>query len=79
MSSKRILDETPEQKAYREIIEKIAGNIALLAKAVASLLNGPLNKNALIILLSHSSGCLQRDVTAVLKALEDLEKDWLKK
>lgn len=69
--------ETPEQKAYRETVEKIAGNIASLAKAVSSLLNGPLKKRALVILLASSSGQSQRAVEDVLKALEAMEGDWL--
>ena len=71
--------ETPEQKQYREMVEGIAGNIGALAKAVKGLINGPLNKRALIILLSSSSGVPQNKVTDVLKSLEDLEKDWLNK
>jgi len=73
------LPETPEQKTYRETVEKIAGNIANLAKAVSSLLNGPLKKRALIILLASSAGQSQRAVDDVLKALESLEADWLNK
>ena len=73
------LDETPEQKAYRETVEKIAGNIANLAKSVAGLLNGPLKRRALITLLASSSGQNKYTVEKILTALEDLEKDWLNK
>lgn len=69
--------ETEEQKRNRETIESIARNIASLAKAVASLLNGPLKRRALVILLASSSGESQRMVEAVLVALGNLEKDWL--
>lgn len=69
--------ETPEQKAYREMVEKIAGNIGALAKAVSSLLNGPLKKRALVILLASSSGQTQRVVEDILKALEEMESEWL--
>lgn len=71
--------ETPEEQAYREVVERIAGNIASLAKAVASLLKGPIKRRALIILLASSSGQNQVTVEKVLKALEDLETDWLNK
>ena len=71
--------ETPEQQAYREAVEKIAGHIGSLARAVSSLIKGPLNRRALIVLLASSSGEPQVKVESVLKALEDLEKDWLKK
>ena len=79
MAKKNIVTETPAQKAYREMVEKIAGNIAALAKAVSSLLNGPLKKRALVILLASSARMSQADVEKVLKALEELEKDWLNK
>lgn len=71
--------ETPEQKSQREAIEGIATNIAALAKSVASLIKGPLNKRALVILLASSSQVPQVKVEAVLKALVDLEKDWMNK
>lgn len=76
---KKALTETAEQKANREAIEQIAGNIASLARAVSTLLNGQLKRKALVILLAHSSGVSQEKVTQVLKALEDLEGDWLNK
>lgn len=75
----KLVTETPEQKAYRETVEKIAGNIATLAKAVSALLKGPLKKKALIILLAASSGESRTSVEAILKSLEDLEGDWLNK
>lgn len=78
MTKKQIL-ETPEQKAYRETVEKIAGNIASLAKAVQSLMNGPLKRKALVVLLASSSGNPQTRVEEILKALENLESDWLNK
>lgn len=77
--AKKNTPETPEQKAYRETVEQIAGNIASLSKAVVSLLHGPLKKKALVILLASSSGQPQRVVEDVLRALEELEKDWLNK
>lgn len=71
--------ETPEEKQYRETVEQIAGNIATLARAVSSLLNGPLKKRALIVLLAHSSQQTHRAVEAVLKALDEMGNDWLNK
>jgi hypothetical protein len=71
------IDTTPEAKAYLESVEKIAGNIKSLADAVAGLLNGPLKKKALVILLAHSSGQSQKSVEAILDSLESLHKDWL--
>lgn len=76
---KKEVAETPEQKAYRELVEGIAGNISSLARSVSSLLNGPLKRKALVILLAYSAKLDQNKVEAVLKALEDLESDWLNK
>ncbi len=69
--------ESEQERKYRETVEQVAGNIAMLAKAVSSFLNGPLKKKALIILLAHSSGQSQNAVEAILKALQELDKDWL--
>lgn len=77
--SKKQNVETPEQRQYREMVERIAGNIESLAKAVSSLLNGPLKRKALVILLASSSGQTQRAVEEILKALENMRGDWLNK
>jgi len=76
---KKPVTETPEQKAYRETVEKIANNIASLADAVGSLLNGPLKRKALVVLLASSSKLSQETVSTVLKSLEELRGDWLNK
>ena len=73
------IEETEEQKKNRETIEGIANNIASLAKSVNSLLNGPLKRKALVVLLASSAGLPQRTVDLVLTALSELEKDWLNK
>lgn len=77
--AKKNVPETADQKAQRELIEKIAGNIQSLAESVRSLLNGPLNRRALVILLATSARLHQNQVEAVLKALETMDKDWLNK
>jgi hypothetical protein len=71
--------ETPEQKSYRETVEQIAGNIKNLAIAVDRLLNGPLKKRALVVLLASSSGQSQKTVDLVLQSLSNLHSDWLNK
>jgi spore germination protein GerM len=71
--------ETPDQKAYRETVEKIASNIGALADAVESLMKGPLKRRALVILLASSSLQAQATVDEVLKALQNLRGDWLNK
>ena len=70
--------ETEDQRKYRELVEGIANNIAALARSVQSLLNGPLKRQGLVILLASSSNQPQDRVKAVLSALENLDKDWLK-
>lgn len=79
MNKKIQAPETEEQKNQRLAVESIATNIASLSKAVASLLNGPLKKRALVVLLASSSNISQEKVSQVLTALADLEKDWLNK
>lgn len=71
--------ESPEAKQNREMVESIASNLQNLCRAVQSLIKGPLKKRALVILLASSSGVPQNKVEEVLKALENLESDWLNK
>jgi len=73
------INETEEQKKQRETVETIAKNIASLAKSVHALLNGQLNRKALLILLASSSGQSKSIVSDVLDALENLEKEWINK
>lgn len=72
-------NESDSARQYRETVEAIAGNIKNLAMAVSSLLNGPLNRRTLVILLASSSRQSQETVRDVLGALENLQKDWLNK
>lgn len=76
---KQAVTETDEQRRNREAVESIARNISSLARAVAALLGGPLNKKALLVLLSSSSGMPQSAVGRVLDALKEMESDWLRK
>jgi hypothetical protein len=69
--------ESAEDKANRESVERIANNIAALAKSVSQLLSGPLKRKALVILLAHSSGLSQVAIGNVLIALENLKQDWI--
>ena len=71
--------ETEEQKRNREVVEGIAKNISSLCRAVVALLNGPLKKKAIIVLLAQSAQLPQNKVEEVLKAIENLETDWLNK
>ncbi len=69
--------ETPEEKQKREMTETIAKNLNSLADAVKGLMNGPLKKKTILILLAHSTGLPQRDIDSVLTALQTLPKDFL--
>jgi hypothetical protein len=71
------MTKAPKQPTYEETVTMIASNIAELAKAVESLLRGPLKRRALVVLLASSSRLSQQHVEAVLNALETLNKDWL--
>lgn len=69
--------ETPEQKQKREMTETIAKNLTELAGSVKALVNGPLKKSTILILLAHTTKLPQRDIQAVLEALQTLPKDFL--
>lgn len=70
--------ETEEEKRARELVEEIASNIAALSRSVSSLLNGRLNRKAVLVLLAHSTKMTQQEVDAVLDALTGLEAKYLK-
>lgn len=70
--------ETQEEKEYRESVELIASNIQQLATAVQTVLKGSLKRKTILVLLAHSSGQSQRTVDAVLTALSNMDKDFLK-
>ncbi len=70
--------ETEEEKQAREMITEIATNIANLSNQVESLLNGRLNKKAIIILLANSTKMPQYQVENMLEALANLGKTYLK-
>lgn len=71
-------EELNRELINRELTESIAKNLYDLATSVNALLNGPLKKRALLVLLANSTGMSQVQVNNVLTALENLEKDWLK-
>lgn len=67
----------PVKDTSKVMVETIAQNLSKLAASVNALLNGPLKKRTIIVLLASSSGMSQTTITNVLDALENLEKDWL--
>lgn len=71
--------ETPEEKAARETVEAIASNIETLANGVRKILEGRLNKRAIVLLLSSASGGMNKEVVErVLNAVASLDKTFLK-
>lgn len=72
-------NETPEEKKYRENVETIAQEICNLSRQIKALLGGRLNRDTIIILLAYQTKISQRDVMAVLKAIEDMEDVHIKK
>lgn len=78
-SATKAISETDEAKRNRETVESIAKNIASLARSVQALINGPLKRQTLVILLANSTGLSQGAVSRVLECLVDFEKDWLNK
>ena len=68
-----------EETDYEKMVEDIAVNIEKLSKQVTKLLNGRLNRKAIVILLAYTSGLGQGVINQVLHAIEDLEGKTLKK
>ena len=79
MGKQKVREESEEEIAAREMTEEIASNLSKLADSVGALLEGRLNKRAIVLLLAASSRLSQAVVEQVLKAIVDLEKDYLKK
>lgn len=69
--------QVSEEQRNRELTESIAKHLSDLAASVSALMKGPLKKRALVILLANSSGISQAQVSNVLDALANLERDWL--
>lgn len=67
-----------EQKA-QQVVEDIATTIAQLSRQVKSLLGGRLKEETIVILLANSTRLPKYQIEAVLKALTDMERDYLKK
>ena len=70
--------ETDEEKKARETVEEIATEIAKLSRQVTALLSGRLNRKAVVILLTASSGLNQSNINMVLDAIMGLEEKYLK-
>lgn len=75
---RRAIQETPEQKAARELVEGIAQNIERLANVVNTIINGRLKKHVLVMILARTAKVSQDNVEAVLNAIASMDKDNLK-
>lgn len=70
--------ETTEEKRARETIEQIAKDIENVATSVRAALGGRLTRNAITILLVHSTRLSHGNVDAILNAITELDKKFLK-
>lgn len=78
MAKKTAPIETEEEKKARETVEQIATTIAQLSRQVKAILGGRLREETIVILLANMTKLPKYQVEAVLKALVDMEKIYLK-
>lgn len=71
---KVIVTQKPGAEVPTEII---ASSIKNISDGVRKIQGGRLNRKALLILLSHASGCSQKDCDAVVNAMGRLENIYL--
>lgn len=64
-------------------VEILAEHIKAISEGVKKLMAGPLNEKAIVLLIQHAipgtAGVRVTDIRAVLNALENLERVYLKK
>ncbi len=70
--------ETEEEKKAREMVEEIASNIAKLSRQVNAILGGRLKYSTVVTLLVATTKLSRYQVNAVLAAIDNMEKDYLK-
>lgn len=70
--------ETEEEKKAKQVVEDIATNIARLSREVSALLSGRLKKDTVVILLANSTRLPKYQIEAVLSALVEMEKTYLR-
>ncbi len=56
--------------------EVLAAAIVKISEGMQKLLRSGLNREAIVVLLRHSTGCGKADVEAVLEGLESLARDY---
>jgi acyl-CoA synthetase (NDP forming) len=72
--------ETEEQRKAREVVEAIAQSIIDLSAGVRAVLNGKLNKRAIVLLITAAAGrnVTQQQTNDILEAIANLDKSFLK-
>ncbi len=68
-----------EEKLAKATVDTIATEIAKLSRQVTALVGGRLNRKAIVVLLTASSGLSQSYVNMVLDAIMGLEDKYLNK
>jgi hypothetical protein len=66
-----------ELKKLENTSEKIAREIRMLSRAFKTMANSGLYKETLVLLLHNSSNIGKPDIRAILKAMDNLERDYL--
>lgn len=59
--------------------EILAESIVRISRGVTEIRNGRLNESGLMTLLAASTGLPKRDIKKVLDAIQDLERDYVRK
>lgn len=67
-----------KEKTQEEITKDIASTIERLSDEVSKLLNGKLNRKAILTLLAYSTKISQKQIAVVLDSLIEMKKDFLK-
>lgn len=76
--TKETLEREAAEKKYKEHVETIAQEISKLSRQVSALLDGRMTKEAVMVLLVHSSRQNRSTVEDILDAITGLEKKYLK-
>lgn len=72
----QVAAEIPATKQAQEIL---AAEIIEMSNAVKKILDGPLQKRTLLLLISDASGVPMKTVSLVLQGMEDLKHNYIKK
>lgn len=73
---KVVIKQSPEKEVP---VEVMAQAVVDLSRAAKRLLNGPLKRDAIIVLIKDKTNLTKGVIAAVLDQLEDLERTWVRK